>query len=160
MANVTTLADWLRFGMGGHNIEANSILYYDLNQAIILAEHLNDPSGFVRTWPDIAQKLKASAKEALWNPELNLYRDNDTQPLTNLHPQDGNAFAVISNLTLDAERAVNISQSLQSRWGPYGAPAPEVGETISPFVSGFELQAHYIASRPEAAVKSDQAHVG
>jgi len=152
MANVTISADWLRFGMGGHNIEANSILYYNLNQAIILAEHLNDTSGFVRTWPDIAQNLKASANEALWNPELNLYRDNDTQPLTNLHPQDGNAFAIISNLILNAERAVNISQALQSRWGPYGAPAPEAGATISLFVSGFELQAHYIAGRPEAAV--------
>ncbi|KAK5087441.1 hypothetical protein LTR24_006710 [Lithohypha guttulata] len=131
MANVTTSADWLRFGMGGHNIEANSILYYNLNQAINLA---------------------ASANEALWDPELNLYRDNDTQPLTNLHPQDGNAFAIISNLTLNAERAVNISQALQSRWGQYGAPAPEAGETVSPFVSGFELQARYIAGRPEAAV--------
>lgn len=152
MANVTTSADWLRFGMGGHNIEANSILYYNLNQAIALANHLNDTSEFTKSWPAIAEKVKASANEALWDSERNLYRDNDTQPLTDLHPQDGNAWAILSNLTLNTERAINISQALQARWGPYGAPAPEAGETVSPFVSGFELQAHYIAGRPEAAI--------
>ncbi|KAJ9662076.1 hypothetical protein H2198_001618 [Neophaeococcomyces mojaviensis] len=149
MANVTTSADWLRFGMGGHNIEANSILYYTINIGISLAQHLNDTSEFVQTWPDVAANIKASANDLLWDPGMNLYRDNDTG--TSLHPQDGNAWAVVSNLA-DTDRAVNISQALQSRWGKYGAPAPEAGATVSPFISGFELQAHYIAGRPAAAV--------
>ncbi|KEF56716.1 uncharacterized protein A1O9_06906 [Exophiala aquamarina CBS 119918] len=152
MANVTTAADWLRFGMGGHNIEANSILYHNLNLATSLAAHLNDTSTFVQSWPDIAEELKSSANQHLWDPELNLYRDNDTLPFTDLHPQDGNAWAIISNLTSSSARAVNVSRALQARWGPYGAPAPEAGETVSPFVSGFELQAHYIAGRLEASV--------
>ena len=152
MANVTTSADWLRFGMGGHNIEANSILYHNLNLAMSLAAHLNDTSSFVKSWPDIAEKIKSSANDRLWDPKFNLYRDNDTLPLTDLHPQDGNAWAIISNLSSSPARAVNISIALQERWGPYGAPAPEAGETVSPFVSGFELQAHYIAGRPEASV--------
>ncbi|KAK5055152.1 hypothetical protein LTR84_012900 [Exophiala bonariae] len=152
MANVTTSADWLRFGMGGHNIEANSILYHNLNLAISLAGHLNDTSAFVQSWPDIAEAIKSAANEQLWDPELNLYRDNDTQPLTDLHPQDGNSWAIISNLTSSSDQAVNISIALQDRWGPYGAPAPEAGETVSPFVSGFELQAHYLAGRGSASV--------
>lgn len=153
MAYIPTPNDWLRFGMGGHNIEANSILYYNLVQGIALADHLNDTSEFVQTWPLIAEKIKLSTNEALWDPEHNLYRDNDTQPLTNLYPQDGNAWAIISNLTLDAERAFSISEALQARWGPYGAPAPEAADTVSPFASGFELQAHYISGRPRAAVE-------
>lgn len=152
MANVTTSADWLRFGMGRHNIEANSILYHNLNLAVSLAAHLNDTSDFVQSWPNLADSIKTAANERLWNPELNLYRDNDTQPLTDLHPQDGNSWAIISNLTSSPERAVNISNALQDRWGPYGAPAPEAGETVSPFVSGFELQAHYMAGRASASV--------
>lgn len=152
LANVTTSADWLRFGMGGHNIEANAILYYVLNIASNLASHLNDTSAFASSWPAIAAGIKTAANQQLWDPAMNLYRDNDTQPLTNLHPQDGNAWAIVSNLTSNSERASNISQALQARWGKYGAPAPEAGETVSPFVSGFELQAHYLAGRPEAAV--------
>lgn len=152
LANVTTSADWLRFGMGGHNIEANAILYYVLNTATTIGSILNDTSDFVQSWPSIAEKIRSAANERLWDPEMNLYRDNDTQPLTDLYPQDGNAWAIISNLTDNSERAVNVSQALQYRWGPYGAPAPEAGETVSPFVSGFELQAHYRAGRPGAAV--------
>lgn len=152
LANVTTSADWLRFGMGGHNIEANAILYYVLNIGTNLASHLNDTSAFARSWSGIAAKIKTAANARLWDPSMNLYRDNDTLPLTSLHPQDGNAWAIVSNITSTAERASNISQALQARWGKYGAPAPEAGETVSPFVSGFELQAHYLAGRPEAAV--------
>ena len=37
MANVTSPADWLRFGMGGHNIEANAILYYTINLGLCLS---------------------------------------------------------------------------------------------------------------------------
>lgn len=152
MPYVTTSADWLRFGMGGHNIEASGILYFVLNTATKIATILEDTSDFVQTWPDIAEKIRVAANEALWDADMNLYRDNDTQPLTDLHPQDGNAWAIVSNLTGSLERAMNISQALQSRWGPYGAPAPEAGETVSPFISGFELQAHYLAERPEAAI--------
>lgn len=153
MADVKTPADWLRSGMGGHNIEANSILYMTLNIATTLAEHLNDTSKFVQSWPKIASGIKKSANERLWDADLNLYRDNDDHPLTELHPQDGNAWAIVSGLVPNKERAINISQALQSRWGPYGPPAPEAGDAVSPFISGFELQAHYMAGRPEVAVK-------
>jgi hypothetical protein len=152
LANVTTSADWLRFGMGGHNIEANAILYYILNTAIKIANILEDTSEFVETWPSTADQIRVAANDRLWDSELNLYRDNDTQPLTDLHPQDGNAWAIVSNLTGSTARSSNVSKALQARWGPYGAPAPEAGETVSPFISGFELQAHYLAGRAAAAV--------
>lgn len=41
-----------------------------------------------------------------------------------------------------------------NRWiRPYGAPAPEAGATISPFASGFEVQAHFLAGFPERAIE-------
>ena len=151
LANVTQTADWLRFGMGAHNIEANAILYNVLNQGLYLATAVNDSS--VSAWSTHAAKIKHAAYERLWDPRANLYRDNDTKPLTTLHPQDGNAWAVLSGLTMSEKQNANISTALAARWGRYGAPAPEAGATVSPFISGFELQAHYIAGHPERPVK-------
>ena len=151
LMNVTTSADWLRFGMGARNIEANAILYYVLNQGLYLADMVNDTT--VASWKSTAAKIKQAAYDRLWDPKANLYRDNDTRPLTDLHPQDGNAWAVVSGLTTSAQQSSNISRSLAARWSKYGAPAPEAGETVSPFISGFELQAHYAAGHPERAVQ-------
>ncbi|RAL58092.1 hypothetical protein DID88_009809 [Monilinia fructigena] len=127
--------DWLRVGMGGHNIEANSILYYTLNLGTKLSKVLND-----------------LAAMASWSAKL--YRDNDSLPLTTLHPQDGNAWAIFSGLVDSPSRALQVSDSLAARWNQYGAPAPECGgNVVSPFVSVFEIQAHYLAGRADRAVK-------
>lgn len=149
---VTTPNDWLRFGMGGHNIEANSILYYTLGLGLQLADILKDTS-LTSTYTKAMSGIKSAANTRLWDASANLYRDNDTMPLTTLHPQDGNCWAIISGLVDSTAQAVNISNALKTRWGPYGAPAPEAGATVSPFISGFELQAHYIAGQPEYSVQ-------
>ena len=152
LAYVTTSADWLRFGMGAHNIEANAILYYTVNLGLGLSKVVNDTSQ-VANWTKHANNIKSAANIRLWDQSINLYRDNDTKPLTTLHPQDGNSWAIVSNLTDSMEKALNISQALSERWGKYGAPAPEAGPTVSPFISGFELQAHYLAGQPAKAVQ-------
>ncbi|KAH8901378.1 bacterial alpha-L-rhamnosidase domain-containing protein [Thozetella sp. PMI_491] len=151
LANVTSSADWLRSGMGGYNIEANAILFHVLNLGLSLAKVVDDST--VSSWRTYAANIKSASYERLWDSTANLYRDNDTLPPTSLHPQDGNAWAVVSNLTHSAAQGANISAALAARWGPYGAPAPEAGATISPFISSFELQAHYLAGHPERAVK-------
>jgi hypothetical protein len=171
LANITASADWLRFGMGGHvsrssihflilghpvkppltifqNIEANAILYFVLQDAQSLAQQLNHTSTATK-WNQIAARIKTAANNLLWDDQASLYRDNET---TTLHPQDGNSWAIKANLTTSTTQGIAISQALQSRWGPYGAPAPEAGATISPFIGGFELQAHYLASQPKAAL--------
>ncbi|KAL5359241.1 Six-hairpin glycosidase-like protein [Aspergillus floccosus] len=149
MANVTASDDWLRFGMGGHNIEANAILYFVLNEAIDLAKALKDEKSS-SDWASIASKIKAATNGHLWDTNAGLYRDNET---TTLHPQDGNAWAIKANLTVSQAQKQEISSALSSRWGPYGAPAPEAGETVSPFIGGFELQAHYLSGRAEKALE-------
>lgn len=146
--NVTSSADWLRFGMGGHNIEANSILYYTINQAITLATILSD-TAVIPAWQSYADGIKTAANNLLWNATAGLYRDNET---TSFNPQDGNCWAIVSNITDSPEQIQSISSNLISRWGPYGAPAPEAGATVSPFISGFELQAHILASNASAAL--------
>lgn len=150
LMNVTSAADWLRVGMGGHNIEANAILYYTLTEGINLATLLND-SASVELWTIKAAAIKSAANTLLWNATTGLYHDNET---TLLSPQDGNAWAVKANLTLDSAQSLAISQALQARWGIYGAPAPEAGTplTISPFIGSFELETHLLASQTQAAL--------
>lgn len=148
LMNVTAPSDWLRFGMGGHNIEANSILYYTLNQAISLAGVLNDTAN-VSAWQDTAERIKIAANDLLWDAQEGMYKDNET---TTLMPQDGNAWAVVANITLNATQSALVSSSLASRWTPYGAPAPEAADAISPFISGFELQTHFLAQNTSAAL--------
>ncbi|KAL6151580.1 hypothetical protein ACJQWK_10386 [Exserohilum turcicum] len=145
--NVTSGADWLRFGMGGHNIEANAILYYTINQAIYLAGALNDTAN-VPSWRETAERVKTAANELLWVEAEGMYRDNET---TTLMPQDGNSWAVVANLTINATQVSQISNRLAGRWTRYGAPAPEAGSTVSPFISGFELQTHFLAGNTSAA---------
>ncbi|TEY51939.1 hypothetical protein BOTCAL_0262g00090 [Botryotinia calthae] len=147
-------SDWLRVGMGGHNIEANSILYYTLTLGTKLAKVVNDSSPTTSKWPEYAAGIKSAANAALWDNTANLFRDNDTLPLTTLHPQDGNAWAIFSGLVSTPARALQVSDSLSARWGKYGAPAPEAGASVvSPFVTSFEIQAHYLAGRADRAVK-------
>jgi hypothetical protein len=146
--NVTSPSDWLRFGMGGHNIEANAILYYTINQGIQLALALND-TGLIANWTSTAARVKSAANELLWDEDAGMYRDNET---TRLMPQDGNTWAVVANLTANTTQMERISSNLVSRWTPYGAPALEAADAISPFISGFELQAHFLAANASAAL--------
>ncbi|EJF61338.1 Six-hairpin glycosidase, partial [Dichomitus squalens LYAD-421 SS1] len=148
LANVTASADWLRFGMGGHNIEANSILFYTLNLGVALAQIQNNTTTADR-WAQLAAGIQAAAIPLLWQPDVGLFRDNET---TTLAPQDGNAWAVKSGLVTNTSQVVQISNALQARWGQYGAPAPEAADAVSPFISGFELEMHFAANRTTAAL--------
>lgn len=119
-----------------------------LGQGLELSQTLEEQAG-TRKWGTIANGIKSAANELLWDVDSGLYRDNET---TTLHPQDGNAWAIKANLTKSHQQSGKVSSSLRSRWGPYGAPAPEAGKTVSPFIGGFELQAHYLADQPEDAL--------
>jgi hypothetical protein len=148
LMNVTSPSDWLRFGMGGHNIEANAILYYTINQGIQLATALNDTTR-IANWTATASRVKSAANELLWDEEMGMYKDNET---TTLMPQDGNSWAVVANLTTNSSQIQQISSNLVARWTRYGAPAVEAADAVSPFISGFELQAHFLAQNASAAL--------
>ncbi|KAI5248975.1 Six-hairpin glycosidase [Aureobasidium subglaciale] len=147
LANVTSSFDWLRAGMGGHNIEANSILKHTLDVAVTLAYAVNDTSQ-IATWANASSAIVTAANTLLWNSTASFFKDNET---TTLYPQDGNVWSIISGLASPSQSTA-ISAALAARWGPYGAPAPEAGTTISPFITGFELQAHFLAGAPQRAI--------
>lgn len=136
------------------NIEANAILYQTLTHATALARVLNDSSvtADITRYTTIQAKLKSAANTLLWDATAGLYRDNET---TSLYPQDGNSWAVRANLTTSPAQNLQISQKLRDRWTKYGAPAPEVGgspQTISPFATSFELQAHLLSGEVQTGL--------
>lgn len=152
LMNVTGLRDWARLGQGGHNSEGNALLYkvyasgylsgslllQVLTTAADLASYVNATS-LASAWAVNATNLKAKFNEAFWVESAGLYRDNET---TTLSPQDGNSFAVLYNLTTSKTQASRISAGLQKNWNDLGPVAPELPDTITPFISGFEV-GHY-----------------
>ncbi|KAH7922494.1 glycoside hydrolase family 78 protein [Leucogyrophana mollusca] len=148
LMNITGLRDWGRFGQGGHNAEGNAILYKLLTNSIDLATYMGNTT-LASAWSYNASALKVKYNEAFWLPYAGMYRDNETTTLT---PQDANSFAILFNLTTSPEQANTVSQGLQKNWNSFGALAPELPDTISPFIGGFEVQAHFASGNDEAAM--------
>ncbi|KAI0790170.1 Six-hairpin glycosidase-like protein [Irpex lacteus] len=139
LMNITAPTDWARLGGGGISAEGNAILYKVLINSADLATALND-SSLSSIWTANATALKSRFNEVFWLPERGMYRDNDT---TTLCPQDANSIAVLYNLTTSAEQANSISEGLTENWNSIGAIAPELPDTIAPFIGSLELQAHF-----------------
>ena len=133
--------------------QANAILYYTLERAILLAEAVGD-SSVSSKYAQAMQGIKEAINANLWDQTQNLFFDNDhNKTASAIRPQDGNSWVIIAGI-VDKERAALISTSLMNRWvRPYGAPAPEAGPTVSPFATGFEVQAHFLAGYPERALE-------
>ncbi|KAF8209055.1 glycoside hydrolase family 78 protein [Mycena galopus ATCC 62051] len=146
--DVTGLRDWGRLGQGGFNMEANAILYRVLMTSASLASAMTLPD-LADAWTQNATALKQNFNDAFWVEEVGMYRDNVTTTLT---PQDGNSFAILFNLTTSPAQAATVSAGLELNWNELGAIAPELPDTISPFIGGFELQAHFVAGNASRAM--------
>ncbi|KAG6889445.1 hypothetical protein C0992_005165 [Termitomyces sp. T32_za158] len=119
-----------------------------LTTASALATSLVD-TALASRWASAATSLKSAFNTAFWADDLGMYTDNQT---TTLCPQDANAFAVLFNLTTSPAQASRISTGLRTNWNTLGPVPPELPDTISPFISGFELQAHFAAGNDSRAL--------
>ncbi|OBZ74807.1 hypothetical protein A0H81_05206 [Grifola frondosa] len=137
-------ATWTR----GHNAEGNALYYRVLTTGADLASHINE-SSFAIGWAANASALKTRYNEAFWLLSEGMYRDNET---TTLCPQDANSMAILFNLTTSPEQASSVSQGLMRNWNDIGPIAPELPDTIAPYISGLELQAHFASGNDERAL--------
>lgn len=64
MLNVTGISDWGRRQQGGHNTEANMLLYKILTSGGSLAIWMNDTTGLSSSWLAQAATLKAAVNDA------------------------------------------------------------------------------------------------
>ncbi|KAH8672812.1 Six-hairpin glycosidase-like protein [Tricladium varicosporioides] len=156
LLHVSSIYDWIRPGMTGHNIEASSILYDVLGKSIELASWLGvEPTSKVEAWVHVRSRL-VKGIATLYCAEDALFSDNKGRRSCTgsekVLPQDGNSWALISGAS-SPSLAHNISLALRSRWTKFGAPAAEFPNVISPFASSFELLGHVAAKNHDAAVE-------
>ena len=107
-----------------------------LTNSIDLATWLND-TDLADAYAANASALKTTFNDAFWLADEGMYRDNLTSTLT---PQDANSLAVLFNLTETAEQVASVSNGLTKNWGVYGSTAPELPDTVAPFIGGFEVR--------------------
>ncbi|KAJ4354958.1 hypothetical protein N0V95_003367 [Ascochyta clinopodiicola] len=152
--------DWARQGGGGYNSALNALDYHALASFADLANDLAkaSPATFKanaslqeqsKQWSTAAARLKTAFNHLLWDESASLYKDNGT---TTLHPQDGNALALLYNLTTTPSQSSALSHALTSFHGPIGPLTPELPDTISPFVTSIEVLSHFAATRPSRAL--------
>ena len=61
-------------------------------------------------------------------------------------------MSVLFNVVDSSSKAQNISSNLLKNWTPIGAETPELPGNISPFISGFEIQAHFSIGQADRAL--------
>ncbi|KAI3333712.1 Six-hairpin glycosidase-like protein [Ustulina deusta] len=145
---VTGTRDWARLGQGFNNSEANIILFRTLTTGSYLAALIGD-NALSGTYNDRATALSTAINAHLWDSSYGAFRDNATD--TTLYPQDANSLAVLFNLT-SAEQDESISARLVENWNAIGAVSPELPGQISPFISSFEVQSHFLAGNAARAL--------
>jgi len=153
--------DWARQGGGDYNSALNAIaygvrkfhryssnIYSPISQALKSFSRLADSRSpkLSISWDHTAERLKRAYNSLLWNEAAGLYRDNRT---TSLHPQDGNALAVYFNLTTSPEQQKRVSKGLTRNWNDIGPVTPELPDTISPFVSSWEVRTLPVTIHPQ-----------
>jgi hypothetical protein len=109
-----------------------------------------DSSNLNVTWHTRAESLKTAINQYCWDPSYGAFKDNATA--TTLHPQDANSMSILFDVIDTSAKAENISSNLLKNWTPIGAVTPELPGNISPFISSFEIQAHFAIGQTARAL--------
>ncbi|KAK8230650.1 putative alpha-L-rhamnosidase B [Phyllosticta capitalensis] len=149
LLNVTGTRDWARLGQGWNNSEANMILYRTLITGASLADWKAN-SSLSATYTSRAASLQPAINKYLFDEGKGLYRDNAT--LTTVYPQDGNSLSIIFGVA-PPDKMSDISSGLTQNWRELGAETPELPGNISPFISSFEIEAHFLAGEAGRALE-------
>jgi hypothetical protein len=140
LMDVTGLRDWARWNSRGENAAGNVLLLHTIETALRLADWSPDLLPTVsRTYLPKASALRAAINQHLWDDAAGaLWEATGNRTI---HPQDANALAILYG-AIDGARARAASTRLTRNWTPIGPEPPELPGNVSPFISGFELQAH------------------
>jgi alpha-L-rhamnosidase len=145
----------------GGAVAATNMTYYEaLVDGAWLASQLaaHDPGNAnaptwtadAATWSSQAAALKTSVNTYLFNPGLGAYQlstsNNGTHAATAV-PQDANAEAIVYGVTPSGDVNGILSYLKNNLWGTYGpqpySPDANYSTVISPFVTGYELDARF-----------------
>jgi len=101
--------------------------------------------------------VKKAINALLWDSKKGMYRDNDKSDTL---PQDGNSLAIVYGAVASDSQAKSISANLAKRWNKFGAVSAEWPGKISPFITGFEVMAHFTAGEGKRARDLIKLHWG
>ena len=151
LLDVTGTGDWGRYTQGGHNTEANALMYRTLITGSAMANWINDPTS-AATWTSQAATLKTAINTAAlnWDPVIGAFKDSDTD--ASVHPEDGNSLALYYDMA-DSSYFTNISDQLTTNWGPIGAKCPELTGNIVPYVESMEIKGHLAVRQATRALE-------
>lgn len=140
------------YGNSGKEAYDNVLYVYALERAARAAEAM-DRDDLAGEWRAHAERTAAAVNDQLWDADAGAYR---TGPGEATHPQDANAMAILAGVAT-GERADTVQRFLDGLVGPYGPltvdqPGGPVPQYVSPFVSGFQLDALASHGGDEAAV--------
>jgi hypothetical protein len=110
---------------------------------------VGDAANLSTIWSARASNLQTAINTHCWDNDYGAFKDNATA--TKLHPQDANSMAILFDV-VDSTKAQSISSKLLKNWGPIGAVSPELPGNISPFISGFEIAAHFSIGQTDRAL--------
>ncbi|KAF2966425.1 hypothetical protein GQX73_g7154 [Xylaria multiplex] len=145
--------DWGRFNSDGYLASAQMLAYRTLVTGATLATWVNDTTGLSESWLQTASKLRDTINEKLWDAETGAFKDNYGVYDIGLHPQDGNSLAVVFGVVAGTgEQGQAISSWLTKNWMSIGPESPELPGEVSPFITSFEIQAHFLARQPQRAL--------
>lgn len=111
---------------------------------------MGDTTNLRQTWTDRASALRTAINAYCWDDSYGAFKDNATA--TELHPQDANSMAVLFDVVDSSTKSQSISSNLVKNWGPIGAISPELPGNISPFISSFEIAAHFSIGNADRAL--------
>ena len=150
LLNVTGTGDWGRLNPQGYSSEANMILYHTLVTGTDLATWMDD-SELSQSYTSRAEMLKSNIMEHFYVSSYGAFKDNNTD--TMVYPQDTNSLALLFGIVPNSsDTATTISERLTRNWTPIGAETPELPDNISPFISSFEIQAHFTIGNTNRAL--------
>ena len=150
LLNVTGTGDWGRLNPQGYSSEANMVLYKTLTTGAELAAWMADQE-LSSKYTTRANELKQNVMKHFYDPTYGAFKDNNTD--TTVYPQDTNSMALSFGLVPnDSSTATTISERLTKNWTPIGAETPELTNNISPFISSFQIQAHFAVGQTNRAL--------
>ncbi|KAF6817097.1 bacterial alpha-l-rhamnosidase domain-containing protein [Colletotrichum plurivorum] len=152
--NATATGDWARYINSVNGSAPNMLLYRTLTTGAFLAELAPASNGtnLTSTWLARAETLKSAIVTHFWDASKGAFIDGHRN--RTLYPQDSNSYAVAFGVVdPSSEEASSVSRALTENWTPIGPSSPELPGNISPFISSVEIEAHFVAGRPDRALR-------
>lgn len=143
------------------------VAYYNANYVLALkagaaiADALGQTDAATR-WRARVATVAAAFGPAFWDSSVGAFQDSPTGPV--VHPQDGNAFAVLAGLATPAQAAsafAYLDKTTQQLWGnaiadndTWATPAwgTSPSQRVYPFISYFDVVARFQMNQDKSAL--------